>query len=107
MLIQPTQKSRAAEAPDSAVLQAEKERFQILNRNSERTPHLRTVMGRNRQNSGVAGSVAPGVVGAPLYHDIARFQIHFLGVEHEHDFAFHYKTKFEGARLLHVRMRRR
>src|SRR5712671_5974211 len=60
----------------------------------------------DRDRAGTGRPVAPRVVGASLHDGIARLQVNLFGVEHECNLAFEHKAKIEGARLLHVGVRR-
>src|SRR5438552_18757949 len=51
-------------------------------------------------------AVAPGVVGASLHDAVARFQVHFSGIERECNLAFEHDAKIERPRLLHGGVRR-
>ena len=60
----------------------------------------------NGDDGGLVRSVAPGVVGAPLYHDFPCLQLHLLRIQRQRDLAFEDAAEIERARFLHVGVRR-
>ena len=46
------------------------------------------------------------MVGAALDDDVAGLEPYFLRIEHQHDLAVQHEAEFEGARFLHVAVRR-
>src|SRR6185295_4602628 len=61
-----------------------------------RSTSIMCVVRRDRDDAGFSRTVAPGVARAALHHRVAGFEVHFVEVEHQGDFAFEHEAEIQG-----------
>src|SRR5262245_23113721 len=64
-----------------------------------RSVSIMGVVRRDGDDAGPSRTVAPRVARAALHHRVAGFQVHFVEIERERDFAFEHQAEIERARL--------